>query len=128
MTGLYPQGASHILGKSTQINFLTDTFKVLFYAGSYNSSHEYVSDLTGASIVVRSGALSGAVVSNGTVAFNNFTVSSVTGSAFSVVILYKTTGVDSSSPLIAEYGITTFTPTGTDISVIWNPSGAFSIA
>ena len=128
MTSLYPQGASHILGKSTQVNFASDTFKVLFYSSTYNSAHEFVSNLTGASIVARSASLTGVTISSGVVSSNNFTVTAVSGSSFSVVILYKDTGVDASSPLIAEYDITTFTPTGGDISVVWNASGMFSIA
>lgn len=128
MTSLYPQGASHILGKATQVNFASDTFKVLFYSSTYNSANEFVSDLTGASIVVRSASLTGVTITNGVVSANNFSISSVSGSSFSVVILYKDTGVDSSSPLIAEFDVATFTPTGATVSVVWNASGIFSIA
>ena len=45
---LYAQGANHILGKSTQVNFASDTFKILFYSSAYSSAHEFVSDLQAA--------------------------------------------------------------------------------
>lgn len=128
MTSLYPLGASHILGKSAQVNMLTDTIKVLFYAGSYTSTNEYVADLTGASIVARSGALAGMAITNGVVSCNNVTLTAVSGSAFTHVILYKDTGADATSVLIAIFDITLFTPSGGDVNVVFNASGLFSIA
>jgi hypothetical protein len=128
MSSLYPKGADHILGKSTQVDLDSDTLKILFYAGSYVSTNEFVSDLTGASIVARSGALSGITLTNGVVDANDVTVTAVSGSAFTHVILYKDTGADASSVLIANFDIASFTPTGGDVSVVWNASGLFSIA
>ena len=128
MSELYPQGASHILGKATQIDFAADTFKILFYSGSFASANEYVSDLTGADIVARSGALSGITITSGVIDANDITVTAVSGSAFSEVVLYKDTGSDASSPLIAIFDISSFTPSGGDISVVFNASGLFSIA
>ena len=124
---LYPQGKNHLLGKSAQINVLTDTLKVMFYAGTYSGTHEYVSDLTGASIVARSGALSGQVLSSGTFDANDITLVSVSGSAFSGVIMYKDSGADASSPLTAWWDVTTFTPTGGSVTVVFNASGIFGI-
>lgn len=128
MSQLYPQGAAHILGKSTAANMVSDTLKILFYAGSYNSSHEFVSDLTGASIIARSSGLSSKTTTNGTLSAANLTVTSVSGSSFAAVILYKDTGADATSPLIAYFTVSTFTPTGRDVNVIVAPSGLFSIA
>lgn len=128
MSSLYPKGAAHILGLATKVDLVADTIKYLFYASTYNSAHEFVSDLTGASIVARSAALAGKTVTSGVFAANNSSITAVTGAAFSELVLYKDTGVDSSSPLIAIFDIATFTPTGADISVIWNASGLFSIA
>lgn len=125
---LYPQGANHILGKATQVNFASDTFKILFYASTFNSAHEFVSDLTGASIVARSGALTGITITSGVIDANDITLTAVSGSAFSEVILYKDTGVDTTAPLIAIFDVTTFTPTGGDVNVVFNASGLFSIA
>lgn len=125
---LYPKGAAHILGASTKVDLVADTIKVLFYSGSYSGSHEFVSDLTGASIIARSGALSGKTVTSGVFDANDITVSSVTGSAFTHVILYKDTGADGTSPLIAFYDVSSFTPSGGNVNVVFNASGLFSIA
>ena len=127
-SGLYPKGAGHILGAATKVDLVADAIKVLFYASTFNSAHEFISDLTGASIVARSGALAGKTVTSGVFDANDITVTAVSGSAFSELVLVKDTGVDSTSPLIAIFDISTFTPTGGDVSVIWNASGLFSIA
>ena len=128
MSQLYPQGAAHILGKTTQADLDSDSFKILFYAGSFNAAHEFVSDLTGGSIVARSTALTGMTITAGVVDANDLVVASVSGSAFTHIILYKDTGTDSSSVLIAIFDIALFTPTGANVSVVWNASGLFAIA
>jgi hypothetical protein len=125
---LFPKGAGHILGAVTKVDMVADTIKILFYSGSIVTTNEFVSDLTGASIVARSGALAGKTTSNGVFDANDVTITAVSGSAFTHVILYKDTGTDASSPLIANYDVTTFTPTGGDITVVWNTSGLFAIA
>lgn len=125
---LYPKGAGHILGAATKVDLVADNIKILFYSGSFSSGHEFVSDLTGASIIARSGNLAGKTVTSGVFDANDLTVTAVSGSAFGHVILYKDGGTDATSPLVAIFDITTFTPNGGDINVIFNASGLFSIA
>lgn len=125
---LYPTGAAHLLGLSTKVDLVADTIKMLFYSGSFSAAHEFVGDLTGASIIARSGALAGKTVTGGVFDANDLTVTSVSGSAFTHVILYKDTGADGTSPLVAIYDISSFTPNGSDVDVIFNASGLFSIA
>lgn len=116
-----------MLGAATQVNFVTDTIKILFYASTFNSANEFVSDLTGASIVARSNALTGKAVTLGVFSAANLTVSAVSGPAFSEVILYKDSGADASSPLVAIFDVSTFTPAGTDVNVVFSGSGLFAI-
>ena len=123
---LYPKGAGHIL--AGDIDFDANDIRVLFYSGSYSSSHEFVADLTGASIIARSGALGGKTTTNGVFDANDVTVTAVSGSAFTHVILFKHTGSDATANLIAIFDITSFTPTGADVSVVFSASGLFSIA
>ncbi len=126
---LYALGASHILGTATQVNFASDNFRILFYSGSYNAAHEFVADLTGASIIARSTSnMTGITITNGVIDANDVTVTAVSGSAFTHVILFKQTGSDATAVLVAIFDVASFTPTGGDISVIWNASGLFSIA
>lgn len=129
---LYPKGGCHLLGTATQIALLTDTIKILFYSGSFDGTNEFVSDLVAADIIARSGALSGKTLTPGatigsTFDSNDITLTAVSGSAFTHVIEYKDTGVDSSSPLIAIFDVATFTPTGGDVNVVFNASGHFQI-
>src|SRR5580765_2178700 len=125
---LYPKGAAHILGLATKADLVADDIRVLFYSGTYNGAHEFVSDLTGASIIARSGALAGKSVTGGVFDANDITVLAVSGSAFTHVILFKHTGTDSTAPLIATFDVASFTPSGNDINVIFNAAGLFSIA
>lgn len=128
MSSLYPKGAAHILGAATKVDLVADNIKVLFYAGSYSSAHEFVSDLTGASIIARSGNLAGKTVALGVFDANDLTITAVSGSAFTHVLLYKDSGADASSPLIANFDVASFTPSGGDVNVVFNAAGLFSIA
>jgi len=123
---LYPKGAENILEGNAQ--FGTHNFKVLFYSGSFNSAHEFHSDLTGTSIIATSGNLASVVATNGVVNANDITITAVTGSAFTHVILFRDTGTSATSPLIAIFDVASFTPTGGDVNVVFHTSGLFSIA
>jgi hypothetical protein len=125
---LFPKGAGHIIGTSTKVDMISDNIKVLFYSGAITTTWEFVGDLTGASIVARSGNLASKTSTNGVFDAADITVTAVSGSAFTHIIVYKDTGTDSSSPLVAVFDITSFAPNGGDITVVWNASGLFSIA
>lgn len=127
---LYPKGKEHLLGATTQVDMNSDTIKVMLIHSAttaYNSGHEFVSDLTGGGIVARSGALASVTLTSGTVDAADKTITSVTGSTVDAVILYKDTGSDATSPLIAWFDVSTFTPNGSDVNVVFNASGLFSI-
>jgi hypothetical protein len=125
---LFPKGAGHILGASTAVDMTANNIKILFYSGSITTTWEFVSDLTGASIIARSGNLAGKTTTNGVFDANDITVTSVSGSAFTHVILYADTGTDSTSRLVAVFDVSSFTPSGGDVNVVFNASGLFSIA
>lgn len=124
MSELYPKGAGHILADYVS----GKTLKVLFYAGTFSSGDEFVGDLTGADIVARSGALSGITTALGVLDANDITLTAVTGSAFGHLIVYEDTGSDATSELNAIFDVSTFTPDGTDVTVVWNPAGLYAIA
>jgi hypothetical protein len=125
---LYPKGAAHLLGLATKADLVADNIKILFYSSAFSSGHEFVSDLTGGSIIARSGNLAGKTVTSGVFDANDITLTAVTGSAFTHVILYKDTGSDATSPLVAIFDVSSFTPNGGDVNVVFNASGLFSIA
>lgn len=124
---LYPTGKAHILGLATKVDLVADNIIVIFYAGAYNAAHEFIADLTGASIIARSGNLSGKTVTGGVFDANDLTVTAVSGSAFAHVLLAKNSGSDATSPLVAHWDVSSFTPSGSDVNVIFNASGLFAI-
>lgn len=125
---LYPLGKEAIL--SGAIDLTTDTIKWLLIDTAdetYNAADQYHSDVTGVGIVATSGALAGKTITSGVFDANDIVVSSVTGDSIEALILYKDTGVSGTSPLIAWFDVTTFTPGGNDVTIVHNASGIFAI-
>jgi hypothetical protein len=127
---LYPFGKAHLLGLATKVDLVADTIKLMIVDTVdivWDNTDHYVSDLTGAGIVARSGALAGKTVTSGVFDANDVTLTAVTGDSVEAVILYKDTGVDATSPLIGWWDVPTYTPDGGDILVPFNASGLFGI-
>lgn len=127
---LYPKGKAHILGLSTKVDLVADTIKAMLVHSAttaYGSSNEFVGDLTAGGIVARSGALAGKTVTSGTFDANDVTLTAVTGSSVDAVVVYKDTGADASSPVIGWFDVSSLTPNGSDITIVWNASGLFAI-
>src|SRR5690242_4179083 len=117
---LYPKGKAHILGLSTKADLVADTIKVMLIhsaTASYSGSNEFVGDLSSGGIIARSGGLSSKTVTSGTFDAADITITAVSGSTVDAVILYKDTGSDSTSPLLAWFDVSTFTPNGSDVTV-----------
>ena len=128
---LYPKGAAHLLGLSTKVDLVADNIKVLLIDTAdetYNGADEFHSDITGAGIVATSGNLAGKSVTSGVFDANDITITAVSGDTVEAVVIYKDTGTSATSPLIAWFDVSTFTPNGSDVTVTWNGSGIFSIA
>lgn len=127
---LYAKGKAHLLGLSTKVDLVADTIKVaLIDTGTetFGSTDEFMSDIAAGGDVARSGALSGKTVTGGVFDANDVTITAVSGATVEAVVLYKDTGSDATSPLIAWMDVTTFTPNGSDVTVTVNASGFFSI-
>ena len=110
-----------------QFNWNTDTIKaVLVDTGTYTvnlSAHEFLSDIGTGARIATSGALTGKATSGGAADANDVTFTSVTGASIEANVLYKVTGTDSTSPLIAFIDTATglpITPNGGDIIVTWD--------
>lgn len=125
-------------GHADNVDLNTDTIKVALISGyTYDSADAYVSDATagGATIIARSAALTSPTVTNGTFDAADVTLSAVaSGSTVTGILVYKDTGVDSSSVLIAHIdkqtdgstAISTAT-NGSDIVVSFHASGIFDL-
>jgi len=110
-----------------QFNWTTDTIKaVLVDSGTFTvnlSAHEFLSDVGGGARISTSGAFTGKATTGGAADANDVTFTSVTGASIEAIILYKDTGSDATSPLIAYIDTATglpITPNGGDIIVTWD--------
>lgn len=110
-----------------QFNWNTDTIKaVLVDTGTYTvnlSAHEFLSDIGTGARISTSGAFTGKSTAGGAADANDITFTSVTGASIEAIIIYKDTGTDSTSPLIAFIDTATglpITPNGGDIIVTWD--------
>jgi hypothetical protein len=122
---LYDKGRQAFLEGS--IAWLTDNIKVVLVdAADYTvnlSTHQFLSDITGAGRVATSGNLTTKSSTAGVADADNVTFSLVTGDPSEAVVIYKDTGSAATSPLIAYIDTATgipVTPNGGDINVIWD--------
>lgn len=114
---------------NADIDILVDDIRVILVdTADYTvdlTNHEFLDDVPAAARVAVSGALSGKSTTNGVFTANNPTFIAVVGDQFEAVIIYKHTGVEGTSRLIAYIDSATnmpFTPTGLDIILTWTGS------
>lgn len=110
-----------------QLNWLTDTIKaVLVDTGTYTqnlSAHEFLSDVSSGARIATSGAFTSKATTGGAADAADVTFTSVSGASIEAIILYKDTGVDATSSLIAFIDTATglpITPNDGDIIVTWD--------
>jgi hypothetical protein len=122
---LFDKGRQRFL--EAQLNWGTDTIKaVLVDTGSYTpnlSAHEFLSDVSGGARIATSGAFAGKTSTGGAADANDITFTSVSGASIEAIIIYKDTGSDATSPLIAYIDTATglpITPNGGDIIVTFD--------
>ena len=110
-----------------QINWLTDTVKVLLVdAGSYTpnvSTHHFLADIQISSRIAGPVTLTSKTTTGGAADAADVTFTSVSGASIEMIIIYKDTGTEATSPLIAMIDTATglpITPNGGDIIVTWD--------
>ena len=87
------------------------------------AAHDNLDDVAAGARVAVSGALSNKTVTNGVADADNGTFSAVTGDVSEALVIYKHTGTESTSRLIAYIDTATglpVTPNGGDITVAWD--------
>lgn len=98
---------------------------------TYSAAHDNLDDVAAASRVAVSGALGSITITNGTLDTADFSFTSVSGDVSEAIILYRHTGTESTSRLIAFYdtgvGGLPITPNGQNIAVTVNASGWLSL-
>lgn len=110
-----------------QINWLTDTIKVLLVSTSaYTvnaSTHEFLSDISGSARIAGPVTLTGKSTAGGAADGADVTFTAVTGGAIGSIVIYSDTGTEATSPLLAYLDTATglpITPNGGDIIVTWD--------
>ena len=121
---LYAKGRQGFLDGS--IDWDTDDIRaILIDTADYTvnlSTHDNLDDIPGAARVAVSGALAGKTVVDGVADANDVTFSAVSGDECEALVLYKHTGTESTSRLIAYIDSASglpVTPNGGDIEVEW---------
>lgn len=124
---LYDKGRQRFL--EGQFNWLTDTVKcILVDTSAYTANfttHEFLSDIpTSARVGTSSGvALTSKTTTGGAADAADITFSAVTGASIEALVLFKDTGTEGTSPLIAYIDTATglpITPNGGDIICTWD--------
>lgn len=97
---------------------------------TYSAAHDFLDDVPAGARVAVSSAFASKTITGGVLDAADLTFSSVTGDQCEALIIYKHTGTDSTSPLIAYIDTVSsglpVTPIGTDITWQWD-SGANKI-
>lgn len=116
------------------IDAATDTLKAsLISSASYTPNYttdRYYSAISGGAIIAAGVTLTSVTTSGGSLSAANVIWSSVTGTAAAYICIYKSTGTDSTSPLIGLIDTATglpVTPNGGDITAAWSGGVVFTL-
>lgn len=122
-SGLYDKGREGFLDGS--IDWDTDDIRaILIDTADYTvnlSTHDFLDDVAAGARVATSAALASKTVTAGVADAADVVFNAVTGDQFEAIILYKHTGTESTSRLIAYIdGFTAVTPNGGNITAVWD--------
>lgn len=109
------------------LNWATDDIKaILVDTAAYSvnlTTHEYLADVALSSRISTSGNFASKTTAAGAADAADVTFTAVSGPSIEAIIIYKDTGVEATSPLIAFIDTGTglpITPNGGDIVVTWD--------
>jgi hypothetical protein len=130
---IYPKGKKAIL--DGDVDFLTDTIKIVLCDATvtYNSAHDFLNDIAAGDRVATSSALASRTTTDGQFDAADVTFSALSGNTVTSWILFKDTGTESTSQLIAFFdtvsggGALNFTPNGGSFTLSFGASGILSI-
>jgi len=110
-----------------QLNWSSDTIKcILVDTGAYTPNtavHQYLSDISGSARIAGPVTLTSKATTGGAADAADVTFTSVTGVSIEAIVVYKDTGTEATSPLIAYIDTATglpITPNGGDIIITWD--------
>lgn len=110
-----------------QINWMTDTVKVILVSTSaytpQTAVHQYLADIPISARIAGPVTLTAKATTGGAADAADCTFTSVSGATINAIVIYKDTGTEATSPLIAYIDTATglpITPNGGDIIVTWD--------
>ena len=110
-----------------QLNWLTDTIKVyLVDTGAYTPQtaiHQYLADIPLSARIAGPVTLTSKSTTGGAADAADCTFTSVSGATIEAIVIYKDTGSEATSPVIAYIDTATglpVTPNGGNITVTWD--------
>ena len=122
----------------SQINWMTDTVKVILVSTSaytpQTAVHQYLADIPVSARIAGPVTLTAKATTGGAADAADCTFTSVSGATINAIVIYKDTGTEATSPLIAYIDTATglpITPNGGDIaprSLEAANNGAFRVA
>lgn len=130
---IYPIAKKALL--DADIDLSADTIKIVLCTSSYtySTAHDFLNDVTAGYRVATSAALSSKTTTGGAFDAADVTFASLTGSTVTSWILFRDTGVESTSNLIAYFdtvsggGALSYTPNGSSFTLQFGASGIFTI-
>ena len=110
-----------------QINWMTDTVKVILVSTSaytpQTAVHQYLADIPVSARIAGPVTLTAKATTGGAADAADCTFTSVSGATINAIVIYKDTGTEATSPLIAYIDTATglpITPNGGDIICTWD--------
>jgi hypothetical protein len=130
---VYPLAKKALL--DADIDLLTDTIKIVLCDSgyTYNTAHDNLDDITAGARVATSSALASKTTTGGAFDAADVTFTALTGDTVTSWVLFKDSGTESTSKLIAYFdtvsggGAFSFTPSGGDLTLSFGASGIFTI-
>jgi hypothetical protein len=130
---VYPIGKKALL--DADVDLLVDTIKIVLCTSgyTYSTAHDFLNDIAAGNRVATSAALSSKTTTGGAFDAADVTFTSLSGSAVRSWVLYKDTGTESTSQLIAYFdtvsggGSLNYTPNGSNLTLAFGASGIFTI-
>jgi hypothetical protein len=121
MAGLYDKGREGFLDGS--IDWDTDTIKCILLSAGYVANlatHQFLSDVAAGSRVGTGQTLGSKTVTAGVADAADVTFTAVSGAAVTAILLWKDTGTEATSRLVAYVDGVGVTPNGGNITVTWD--------
>ena len=121
-SGLYDSGREAFL--TADVDWAADDIKVVAVDTSDYvvdlATDAFLDDIPGGARISTSGNLSGKTVTACVADANDVTLASVSGDVISALVVYKDTGVEGNSQLIAYIEAGPVTPNGSNITITWD--------